>query len=124
MTEELGDVPPPPATTPVLRVRPAAPSDLARTARWQCRHLPHGFFPSLGRRFVARWHGAHLDAPHGVALVAELVGGRDAVPVGFLVGGTDQRALVAEVVARHRWSLAAAGALALVLRPRDRKSVV
>ncbi|MEJ5886876.1 GNAT family N-acetyltransferase [Pseudokineococcus marinus] len=111
-------MPPPPATTPVLRVRPAVPSDLARTARWQCRHLPHGFFPSLGRGFVARWHGAHLDAPHGVALVAELVGGSEAVPVGFLVGATDQRALVAEVVARHRWSLAAAGARALGLRPR------
>ncbi|MEJ5866869.1 GNAT family N-acetyltransferase, partial [Pseudokineococcus sp. 5B2Z-1] len=111
-------MPPPPATTPALRVRPAAPSDLARTARWQCRHLPHGFFPSLGRGFVARWHAAHLDAPHGVALVAELVGGPEAVPVGFLVGATDQRALVAEVVARHRWSLAASGARALGLRPR------
>ncbi len=118
MTEELGGVPPPPVTTPVLRVRPAVPSDLVRTARWQCRHLPHGFFPSLGRGFVARWHGAHLDAPHGVALVAELVGGPEAVPVGFLVGATEQRALVAEVVARHRWSLAATGVLALARRPR------
>ena len=107
------------ATTapPRLRLRPAGPGDLPLTARWQCAHLGHGFFPGLGRRFVARWHGAHLDAPHGVALVAELVAAEEPVPVGFLVGATDQAAHVRDVLARHRWPLLRAGAVALLTRP-------
>ncbi|MEJ5946523.1 GNAT family N-acetyltransferase [Pseudokineococcus basanitobsidens] len=100
-------------------VRPATASDLPRTARWQVLHLPHGFFPSLGTRFVRRWHATHLGGRHGVALVAELdAGARGRVPVGFLVGATDQVAHVREVVAHHRGPLALAAALALLRRPR------
>lgn len=105
------------ATVPALRVRPAGPGDLALTARWQCQHLPHGFFPGLGERFVAHWHGTHRDAPHGTALLAELVDAEGPVPVGFLVGASDQAAHVEDVLARHRWPLLRAGAVALLARP-------
>ncbi|WP_299037710.1 N-acetyltransferase [uncultured Pseudokineococcus sp.] len=98
-------------------MRPAEPGDLAVTARWQCQHLPHGFFPGLGERFVARWHDTHRDAPHGTALVAELVDAEGPVSVGFLVGASDQAAHVEDVLARHRWALLRAGAVALLARP-------
>lgn len=109
---------PPQRTASVVVVRPATRADLPRTAAWQVRHLPHGFFPSLGARFVGCWHATHLGARHGVALVAELDAGDDRVAVGFLVGATDQVAHVRDVVERHRGTLALAAALALLRRPR------
>ncbi|NKX49295.1 GNAT family N-acetyltransferase [Arthrobacter deserti] len=101
-----------------VAVRPATAADLARTASWQAAFLPYGLFPKLGGRFVRRWHATFLDSPFGVALVAGQEGPGGRVPVGFLVGSTDQEAHVDEVIRRHRASLAAAGLAALLLRPR------
>ncbi|MBS44137.1 MAG: GNAT family N-acetyltransferase [Nocardioides sp.] len=88
-----------------------------RYAAWAAdRHvadLPHGLFPLLGRRFVRRWHRAHLESPYGVGLVAV----RDGEPVGFLLGSTDRRRHVAWLARHRRGVLARAGALALLLRP-------
>lgn len=109
-------------TAPILPrviIRPATGDDLALTASLQCAFLPHGLFPRLGERFVRRWHATYLDAPHGTALMAELMtpDGRQE-PVGFLVGATDQIRHVDDVLRRHRMLLGAAGAGALALRPR------
>ncbi|WP_264670476.1 GNAT family N-acetyltransferase [Arthrobacter sp. VKM Ac-2550] len=109
-------------TAPILPrvvIRPATGDDLALTASLQCAFLPHGLFPRLGEKFVRRWHATYLNAPHGTALMAELVapdGNRQ--PVGFLVGATDQVRHVDDVLGRHRVRLGTAGAGALALRPR------
>ncbi|SDR05083.1 Acetyltransferase (GNAT) family protein [Arthrobacter crystallopoietes] len=111
-----------PMTAPILPrvvIRPATGDDLALTASLQCAFLPHGLFPRLGEKFVRRWHATYLNAPHGTALMAELVapdGNRQ--PVGFLVGATDQVRHVDDVLGRHRIRLGTAGAGALALRPR------
>lgn len=99
-------------------VRPVTLTDLAATAAWHCRHLPHGLFPLLGQRFVRRWHATFIGADHGIALLAELPGTGTAVPVGFLVGSTHQVRHVEDVIAQHRLRLGLAGLGALLLRPR------
>lgn len=100
-------------------VRPAVREDLERMSAWQCAFLPHGLFPHLGERFVRHWHATFLDAPFGVALVADLFRpGCEPQPVGFLVGSTDQVRHIDDVVRRQRLQLGAAGAVALALRPR------
>lgn len=76
--------------------------------------LPHGLFPRMGRRFVARWHRAHMASPHGVGYVAV----RDGVPVGFALGSTDRAAHVAWILGHRRTSLLRGAVPALALRPR------
>lgn len=83
-------------------------------ARLHVAELPHGLFPRLGRRFVARWHQAHVASPHGVGYVAL----RDGAPVGFALGCHDRAANVSWILAHRRGRLALAGALALAVRPR------
>lgn len=101
-----------------LIVRDATPSDLAYTARGHEALLPHGLFPRLGQPFLRRWHATFLDSSHGIAVVAEQIGVAGPVPVGFLLGSTDQVRLVDDVLAKHRWRLMLAGGAALLLRPR------
>lgn len=76
--------------------------------------LPHGLFPRLGRRFVARWHRAHMASPHGVGYVAF----RDGLPVGFALGSTDRAANVDWLLAHRRSTLVLAALPALLRRPR------
>jgi ribosomal protein S18 acetylase RimI-like enzyme len=83
-------------------------------ARLHVRELPHGLFPRLGVTFVKRWHGAHLESPHGMGFVA-LHAGR---PIGFALGTTDRHANVSWLVTHRRRQLVPAGARALLLRPR------
>lgn len=111
-------VPIPRARRPVL-VREATAADTATTARLHVHNLSLGLFPRLGPAFVARWHRAHVQSPHGVALVAVE---RDPAGVehiaGFVVGSTDRVAFRAELLTRHRRVLLLHGVRALVLRPR------
>lgn len=101
-----------------LVVRDAVPSDLGYTALQHEELLPHGFFPHLGHTFLRRWHVTFLDSPYGIALVAEQLQETGPVPVGFLLGSTDQVRLVQDVIARHRFPLLVAGCSALLRRPR------
>ncbi|NKX53623.1 GNAT family N-acetyltransferase [Arthrobacter mobilis] len=101
-----------------VAVRPATADDLALMALWQTAFVPHGLFPQLGERFVRRWHSTFLDAPYGVALIAEQEVSGTRVPVGFLVGSTNQPGHVDDVIRRHRIGLGLAGLAALLRRPR------
>ena len=64
-------------------------------SRLHVEHLPVGLFPSLGARFVARWHQAHIDSRHGVALVSYDPGLQLlSVPIGAELSGLYARAAV------------------------------
>ncbi|WP_026533614.1 GNAT family N-acetyltransferase [Arthrobacter sp. H14] len=100
-----------------VAIRQATSKDLATMASWQCRFLPHGLFPQLGERFVRRWHATFIDAPYGIALIAELPAPGGPVPIGFLVGSTDQFRHIDQVLREHRIGLSLAGLSALAVRP-------
>lgn len=100
-----------------VSIRDATVDDLETIASWQCRFLPYGLFPRLGERFVRRWHATFMDGPYGVALIADLLTPTGRVPVGFLVGSTDEHQHIHHVLRTHRIRLAITGLAALVLRP-------
>ncbi|MGB2568127.1 GNAT family N-acetyltransferase [Micromonospora citrea] len=102
---------------PVLRA--ATHADLPVMSRAHVDLLPVGLFPSLGARFVRRWHRTYLDSPHGLGYVVV----DPATPgeiVGFLVGTTDHAAHTTALAADRRTmaSLAVTGFTALCVRPR------
>lgn len=97
----------------MLAVVPLGAAHHRWVADLHVHELPHGLFPRLGRRFVHRWHRAHVASSFGVGAVAL----EDGVPVGFVLGSTDRRAHVAWLLAHRRRELAVAGALALLARP-------
>ncbi|GAA0207621.1 GNAT family N-acetyltransferase [Paeniglutamicibacter sp. ABSL32-1] len=101
-----------------VTIRPVAPADLPLTADWQCRFLRDGLFPRLGHRFVSHWHATFLEAPWGVAFIAEAQGPGGPVPLGFLLGSSDQLRHVDDVLQWHRTRLGLHGVLALARRPR------
>ncbi|WP_175439947.1 GNAT family N-acetyltransferase [Micromonospora nigra] len=103
-----------------LVVRPATRRDLHATARAHVDLLPVGLFPSLGPRFVRRWHRTFLDSRHGVGYVAVDPSAPGEEFVGFLLGTTDQTAHIAALLTDRRAvaSLAVAAASALVRRPK------
>lgn len=102
---------------PGVSIRDATVDDLRTMASWQCRFLPHGLFPRLGERFVRRWLATFIDGPFGVALIADLATPTGRVPVGFLVGSTDQHQHISHVLRTHRIALGLTGLTALALRP-------
>lgn len=106
-----------PSTRPLVVIRQATEEDLRLMASNLIRYLPEGLFPRLGQRFVRRWMQTFLSEQYGVALVAVTI---DAPrqQVGFLIGSTNQRRHVADVLHRHKRSLMLAGLAALCLRPR------
>lgn len=111
-------VPIPRARQPVL-VRDATAVDTVSTARLHVRHMTLGLFPYLGPSFVDRWHRAHVQSPHGVALVAVETDPAGVEHItGFVIGSTDRVAFRAELLTRHRRALLLHGVRALVLRPR------
>lgn len=98
-------------------VRAARPADLPVTARLHVDSLPIGLFPDLGPRFVARWHQAHIESAHGVALVAYETTPQGEWITGFLVGSTHRAAFRHELLTRHRRGLLVHGLVALLARP-------
>lgn len=101
-----------------VAIRPATPADLLLTADWQCRFLRDGLFPRLGPGFVRHWHASFLDAPWGLAFIAEAPSPSGPVPLGFLFGSSDQLRHVDDILQRHRTRLLLQGGLSLAMRPR------
>jgi len=96
-----------------VAVRPLAVADLAAAARLHAALLPHGFFVSLGLRYLRAYYGTFLASPHAIGLAADLEG----QPVGVLVG-TSRNAAHYRWVIRHRGlRLAVLGASAMLVRP-------
>ncbi len=110
--------PPLPAPVVVLGGRPPVISDLAAEQARFCAALhasalPHGFFVSLGPRFLRRYYRSFTDSPHAVALMACV----DGHPVGFLVGPVRARAHRRWVVRNRGLGLAFSAVAALSVRP-------
>lgn len=101
-------------------IRRMATRDLPASADAHLDQLPIGLFPDLGTGFLRRWHGCFIGSAHAVSYVAVSVGAAGPRVVGFLIGTTDQAAHSAALLADRRATarLAAAGAAALVRRPR------
>ena len=98
-----------------FEVVPTPLSALPQTAALHRELLPHGLFPSLGDRFVRRWHATFVDSPYGVSAVAVDAGGRCC---GFLLGTIDQRRYTSQTLRDDGVALAAWAALGLLRRPR------
>jgi GNAT superfamily N-acetyltransferase len=103
-----------------LALRAARDEDLPAMSRAHVELLPMGLFPSLGARFVRRWHRTVLNSPHGVGVVViDAAGPQDEV-VGFVLGTSDHAGYTIELAKDRRAmaSLALAGLVAVVRRPR------
>jgi ribosomal protein S18 acetylase RimI-like enzyme len=97
-----------------VQVRRLERSDCTVAAGLHADQLPHGFFASLGPRWLRSYYTTFVASPHAVALVARS-GGKT---VGVLVG-TTRNAAHYRWVLRHRGvALAGRGLAAMVLRPR------
>ncbi|MEH3076267.1 MAG: GNAT family N-acetyltransferase [Quadrisphaera sp.] len=112
----------------VLVVRPLAPDDVEATAALQASAPPSGALAvpaALGAGFLRRWHLAHLDSPHAVALVAEQVdddddAGRPASGprvAGVLLAVLDHRAHREHLLREHGPGLATGFARASLRTP-------
>jgi GNAT superfamily N-acetyltransferase len=88
-------------------------ADLRYAADLHERALGHGFFVSLGTRFLGRYWRTFAEGPRGVALVATA----DGAPVGALCGTTANRAHFAWALRHHGLVLAFWGVLGLLRRP-------
>lgn len=100
---------------PEVRVRPARPADLVRTARVHRRALPDGFFARLGTAFLRRYHATFVASPRATLLVAE---DEDHEVVGFLAGTVDNAEHYRSVVQGRPIGLVLSGVAALL---RDRR---
>ncbi|WP_202864638.1 GNAT family N-acetyltransferase [Micromonospora endolithica] len=105
---------------PRLVLRPATRGELRATARAHVDFLPTGLFPSLGARFVRRWHRSFLDSPYGVCYVVVDADAPGDGLVGFLLGTTHQSAHTATLLGDRRAiaSFAITGVTAMARRPR------
>jgi ribosomal protein S18 acetylase RimI-like enzyme len=112
-----------PAPVPggAVSVRAMTEQDRRWAAALHARCLPHGFFASLGPRFLDAYYGSFLGSPYAVALVAESPAAPESPPVeaGVLVGTTANAAHYRHVLRSAGPRLALAGALALLGRPRQ-----
>ena len=106
--------PPSGAASPDDIVRPMVAADMAEVARLHLAHLPHGFFPKLGARFLRRYYRTFLASPHAVALAT----GPPGAPAGVLVGVLRPRPHLEWVVRHQGLRLGLAGIAALLVRPR------
>lgn len=96
------------------QTQPLARAQLPLYAAMHTEALPHGFFVSLGPRFLRGYLTTFVDSPHAVALSVSVEG----QPVGFLVGVVRPAAHTRWVLRRHGVRLALWGASALLVRPR------
>ena len=90
------------------------PIEAGFAARLHADALPHGFFASLGERYLRAYYLSFLSSPHACALMADL----DGVPLGFVVGSLDPEAHRSFTIRRHGTRLALQGARAFVRHPR------
>ena len=104
-----------PAGARAATVRRMGDRDLSFAARLHARALPHGFFGQLGPVFLRPYYRSFLDAPSGVALVAEVAG----EAVGVLVGTTRPTEHYRWVLRHHAPLLGFALGAALLLSPRQ-----
>ena len=88
--------------------------DLEFSANLHVEALSHGFFVSLGPRFMRAYHRTFLESPHAIGLIATA---RE-LPVGFLVGALRPRDHASWVLRHRGVGLAVRGAAALAVRPR------
>ncbi|NLU78461.1 GNAT family N-acetyltransferase [Micromonospora sp. HNM0581] len=109
-----------------LVLRPARREDLPAMSRAHVELLPIGLFPSLGARFVRRWHRTFLTSPYGVGVVVVDTAAASEKIVGFVLGTTDQAAYTTALTNDRRAmaALAFTGLVALLLRPRAALRVV
>lgn len=103
----------PAPSAPPVTLRPLERRDLAFSARLHASALPHGFFVSLGPRFLRAYHRSFVDSPYGVALVALV----DGDPAGFVVGTADDGRHYHHVVRRQWWLLLPAALAGLARHP-------
>lgn len=89
----------------------AAEADFA--ALLHAEALPHGFFASLGHRYLRAYYMTFLDSPHACAFAAGIEG----APIGFVVGSFDPVAHRRFTVRRYGARLAVEGGRALVRHP-------
>ena len=87
-------------------------ADAPAAARLHLAQLPHGFFPQLGRPFLAEYYRAFIASPYAVALVADDGRGVAGVLAGVVDGRHNQW-----VVSNRGVRLGAVAVLSLVLRP-------
>ncbi|MEV4665901.1 GNAT family N-acetyltransferase [Micromonospora echinofusca] len=102
-----------------LALREARDEDLPAMSRAHIELLPMGLFPSLGARFVRRWHRTVLNSPHGVGVVVVDTAFPQDEVVGFVLGTSHHTGYTTKVAKDRRAmaSLALAGLVALALRP-------
>jgi GNAT superfamily N-acetyltransferase len=101
-------------------LRPATCADLPAMSRAHAELLPMGLFPSLGARFLRRWQRTFLESTHGVAIVAVDTTTPPGEVIGLVLGASDHHAHTTELARNRRAlaSLAFAGCVALLVRPR------
>ncbi|PTL60818.1 hypothetical protein C7Y72_11870 [Paraconexibacter algicola] len=109
---------PPTASVIVLRGGPPTITALESSEAEFCASLhaaalSHGFFVTLGDRFLSQYYRAFADSPHAVAMVATV----DGHPVGYLVGCVRARAHRQWVLKNRGVRLATSAAAALSVRP-------
>lgn len=101
------------APADAVTVRHLTLHDATWSAQLHKRALSVGLFPSLGARFLRRYHRSFIESPFAVALVACA----DGAPVGFVVGVLHPAAHRRETVRRHGMGLALLGLPSILTRP-------
>ena len=96
-----------------VSIRPLVAADADFAALLHAEALPHGFFASLGHRYLRAYYMSFLDSPHGCAFAAGIEG----APIGFVVGSLDPVAHRRSTIRRHGARLALEGGRALVRHP-------
>ncbi len=100
---------------PSIGTRLFAPPDARVTAAVHARGLPHDFVTRFGERFLAGYHLAFADSPHGTVLVADdRETGR---VIGVLLGTFDTSAHYGHLVRRRGVGLAARAASQAIRDP-------
>lgn len=101
------------SATPVVTLRPMAQPDVAWSADLHRRALAVGLFPSLGQRFLRRYHRTFIESPYAVALVVAV----DDIPAGFVLGILRSEAHRQETLRTRGIRLAFIGLGAILVRP-------
>jgi GNAT superfamily N-acetyltransferase len=100
---------------PSIETRLFAPPDAPATAAAHARGLSHDFVTRFGERFLADYHRAFADSPHGTVIVADdQETGR---VIGVLLGTFDTPVHYGHLVRRHGAGLAVRAASQAIRDP-------